>query len=93
MYFTRYNSERKTLRSPLTTMPAASFRSRYHDAVIQPNDEAMEIVAAHEKCPKVKFQWAGEFETTNEAGEYVQCYIAGDGPLQSETSLVVILEK
>ncbi len=74
-------------------MPASSFRARHPDAIIRPNDEAMEIVAAHEKCPKINFQWSGEFETTNEAGEYVLFYLAGDGPLESNTSLVVILEK
>jgi hypothetical protein len=85
-------SVKKSTKEPLS-MPSYSFRARYPNVTILPNDEVMEILASHEKCPRTTFVWSGEFEAQNEAGEYVYYYVAGDGSLYSGSTPVVILEK
>ena len=93
MFFRKLEKREKgsSSKEPIA-MAAYSFRARYPNAIIRPNDEVMELLALHPKCPKTTFLWSGEFDFINESGEYGLFFVGGDGPLFSADTLVVLLE-
>lgn len=93
MFFRKLEKREKGGSKEPIAMAAYSFRARYPNAIIRPNDEVMELLALHPKCPMTTFLWSGEFDFVNKSGEYVPFFVAGDGSLFSADTLVVILER
>jgi len=78
----------------LLILTADSFKTRCgYDPIILPNEQAAEAIHSQEKCPLKVLQWTGECLVKNQLGEFVWYYVAGNGPLHSPRTKIVLVEK
>ena len=75
------------------SIPAAAFKTRFPQAIIESNTAAAELIRAHPKCPRQTFVWSGEFTIVNERHDPTTYCIAADAPIHVPTTHVVVLEK